>query len=270
MSRAEQLSIRIAKYLVETKQEDKIIAFIHQLRELYQAHPEYTYPPYFLTQLYLLIDDRKQAKATLLPFVRKKSRDFWVWQRMAEVESDLGNKVTYYAKAIHCGSRKEEMLVSLYEDAASVMVQTGFLPFAKWLTDRAREIRYRNQWRESDVLRALVSAPWYANTTANKDEQWLQEQANHAEILALGKVQKTRTTHSNPPQQSAPKNFRGPLRIAPAGYGFVHDKQLGDIYVPQELVAAHRHGEIVSGLAKEKFDKKKQRMSLAAYKINKS
>ncbi len=268
MSLAEQLSIRIAKYLVETKQVDKIAEFIPQLSELYQAHPEYTYPPYFLTQLYLLIDDREQAKATLLPFVRKKSRDFWVWQRMAEVENNLTDKVTYYAKAIHCGSRKEEMLLSLYEDAANVMVQMGLLPFAKWLADRACEIRYRNRWRESDVLRTLMSESWYATVTATKDDQWLQEKANQAEIIALGRVQHAVSKQKSRMPQTKKQAFSGKLKIAHAGYGFVHDNQLGDIYVPQELVTAHRHGEIVSGLAKEKFDKKKQRMSLVAQTIH--
>jgi hypothetical protein len=268
MSLAEQLSIRIAKYLAETKQLDKIVEFIPQLSELHQTHPEYTYPPYFLTQLYLLIDNREQAKATLLPFVRKKSRDFWVWQRMAEVESHLDKKVTYYAKAIHCGSRKEEMLLSLYEDAADIMAQTSFFPFAKWLTDRAREIRYRNRWRESDVLKTLMSEPWYATTTANKDDQWLQEKANQAEIIALGRVQHPAPKQKSRMPQAQRQAFSGKLKIAPAGYGFVHDNQLGDIYVPLELAASHRHGETVSGLAKEKFDKKKQRMSLVAHTIN--
>ena len=68
--------------------------------------------------------------------------------------------------------------------------------------------------------------------------------------------------------QTKKQAFSGKLKIVHAGYGFVHDNQLGDIYVPQELVTAHHHGEIVSGLAKEKFDKKKQRMSLVAQTIH--
>lgn len=268
MSLAEQLSIRIAKYLIETRQEELIVDFIPQLKALYQAHPDYTYPPYFLTQLYLLIDDHEQAHRTLIPFVRKKSRDFWVWQLMAEIETDLSNQVVYYAKAIQCGSRKEEMLVSLYEDAAKVMVEAKQFPLAKWLVDRVREIRYRNKWRETDSLRELASQSWYATAIPCRDTQWLQQQADNAEILALGGVQKPRNKRKEHAKPAKVSNFRGKLRIAPAGYGFVHDDQLGDIYVPIELVATHCSGDMLSGQAREKFDKKKQRMSFVAQKIN--
>ncbi|MBQ5819400.1 MAG: hypothetical protein IIW32_06040 [Bacteroides sp.] len=270
MSLAEQLSIRIAKYLIETKQLDKIADFIPQLQDLYQVHPEYTYPPYFLTQLYLLVDDREQAMATLLPFVRKKSRDFWVWQRMAEVESNLDNKVTYYAKAIHCGSRKEEMLVSLYLDAALIMLQANHLAFAKWLVDKTREIRHRNNWHDTAELSDMIHQAWYHTTTALKDDQWLQEKANEAEIIALGRVQRPTSKQAPRTSKAKQQHFSGKLRIASGGYGFVHDNQLGDIFIPTELLASHHHGERITGLAKEKFDKKKQRMSLAAYKINES
>ena len=94
------------------------------------------------------------------------------------------------------------------------------------------------------------------------------EQASRAELLALGKVQNNSNARNNHYQPSKPKNYRGRLKIAPAGFGFVHDDQLGDIFVPQELVTSHRHGEVVSGRAKEKYDKKKQRMSLVAQTIN--
>lgn len=268
MSLAEQLSIAVAKYLLELCNEELTKAYIQQLSELYQSHTDYTYPPYFLAKLYISINQQDQAHEVLLPFVRKKSRDFWVWQLMAEIQHDKDKKVMYYAKALDCGSRKEDMLVSLYEEAADYFVQAGYYSMAKWMIEHALQIRQRNNWHISLELQYITRQAWFINTTAMRDAKFIQEQSQKAEVEALGRVQMQNKGNHKPTAQNEAVSFGGTLKRNSAGFGFVKDKIIGDVFIPQSIILNHQNGEAINGKAVKKFDKKKQQWGYAAIKIN--
>lgn len=265
ISLAEKLSNAIAKYLLESKQKDLIADFIPKLQALYSAHPDYVYPPYYLTLLYMEIGEYDEAQQVLLPFIRKKSRDFWVWQLMAKLHSDIETKLACLCKAIVCGSRKEEMLVSLYEEAAGVFKQANELAMAKWLYNRAITLRQSNNWRISHELMDITRQNWYISTSENKNNTFLTQEAEKAELFVLGKIQSKRSTKCHPNDK---RSFQGKIKKNAAGFGFVRDTKLGDIFIPAHLAANLQDGSIVRGKAIEKMDPKKQRLSLAAIKIN--
>lgn len=267
MALAEQLSIKIAKYLIDQKNIEKIKEFIPKLESLYQANPRYTYPPYFLTQLYVVIGDTNSAKRVLLPFIQKKSRDFWVWQRMAELYDNLEDKIMFYCKAIECGSRKPEMLSGLYEQSAIVFIKNKNWKMAKWLIQSACSIRANNHWHISPELLDLTRQSWYTETPSQYDESFVMEQSKKAEQMALGRAQNNRNKQPKAPNNES-KKFSGKIKITHRGFGFVHDATIGDVFIPESLTQSIVDDMCIRGIAKKKFDKKKQQWSYAAIKLN--
>lgn len=266
LAQAEKICIRMANYLLDNKLHDEIPAFIPRLTKLYNEHPEYTYPPYYLTLLYIELGQLDSARETLMPFIRKKSRDFWVWQLMAQVQEQPEAKLACYCKALLCGSRKEEMLVKLYAEAANAFLQNGRLPLAKWLIDQVCAIRRKMNWHISHELINLTRQAWYRSIIAAKDEAYIQEQAQKAEILVLGHVQKPKNNRQS--SNDTAKPFSGKLKKTPKGFGFVRDTHLGDIYIPARLAEKLTDGALVCGKAQEKLDTKKNKMGYAAIKIH--
>lgn len=268
MALAEQIAIKMAKYLLEKNNQEDILSFIPKLQELSKNYPKYTYPPYFLAKLYIAIDQQDQAHEVLLPFVQKKSRDFWVWQLMAEIQYETEKKVMYYAKALDCGSRKEDMLVALYEEAAGYFVQAEYYSMAKWMIEHALQIRKRNNWRISPELQYITRQAWFMNTTSSRESQYIKEQASMAEVEALGRVKMKPNRNHKPTAQNEEVSFEGTLKRNSAGFGFIKDKIIGDVFIPQSIILNHQNGETICGKAIKRFDKKKQQWGYAAIKIN--
>lgn len=259
MALAEQIAIKMAKYLLEKNIQEDILSFIPKLQELSKKYPKYTYPPYYLTKLFIVVGDHSNAKKVLIPFVKKKQRDFWVWELMAEVHKDSHERICFICKAIECGNKKEEMLLSLYEKAVTLFVDMNQLSTAKWLVERSCLIRQKNHWRIPDELIYFTRQTWFVNISSSRDNQYIKEQANKAEQLALGRVQN---------MSDSKLNFTGRIKKNISGFGFVRDAKIGDVFVSEKFASNFNDGDLIRGQAIKKFDNKKQKMGLSAIKIN--
>jgi tetratricopeptide (TPR) repeat protein len=267
MALAEQLSIKAAKYLLETNDHDSILTFIPQLENLYHTHPRYTYPPYFLTKLYAAVGQTDKAIAILLPFIRKKSNDFWVWQLMAELHDEMDTQIMYYCKAIDCGSRKQEMLVSVYAQLANLFHRKQNYPMARWFVDECCKVRQHNGWSISAELQHITREAWYRNTTAQYDKAFVSDQTKKAEQIAHI-TSKAPRNRPHPNKQEPTVSFTGKIQLNAKGFGFVHDITIGDVFIPQYLANQLAHGVEVNGMACKRFDKSRQQWGYAAVKIN--
>jgi transcription termination factor Rho len=117
-------------------------------------------------------------------------------------------------------------------------------------------------------LQYITRQAWFINTTAMRDAKFIQEQSQKAEVEALGRVQMQNKGNHKPMVQNEAVSFGGTLKRNSAGFGFVKDKIIGDVFIPQSIILNHQNGEAINGKAVKKFDKKKQQWGYAAIKIN--
>lgn len=126
MSLAEQASIAYAKALLAKGDKDKMAAFLPRLERLADEHPEMTYPGYFCGKLMLSMGTaRDEALRMVMPLVRRKRAEFWVWQLLAEVyEGEPDTQLACCLRAVHCKT-KEDFLGKVRLKLAALYVARG-------------------------------------------------------------------------------------------------------------------------------------------------
>lgn len=293
MSLAEQLDCKIGKYLVSCGDSAKIDSFIPTQLSLCEQHKDYTYPPYFLAEMYIAIGQSAQAIAILKPFARKKSNEFWVWELLAEAATKEEEKTAYLCRALSCKT-KEEMAIRMYEKAAIVFAQAGHYDTARYLVENICRIRQAHQWAIPTNLQALQQQAWYLTATPQADSDWLASQSQYAEYLLFGhtlrpkeaKRQNKSAARRTPDGQNAAnqagirytkriqpshhpdkgteekKSFCGRLQKNAKGFGFV-----ADVFIPERLLTDHSTGDLLTGTAVRQYDKKKSQWGWAAIEI---
>lgn len=188
MSLAERTIICYSKILLREGEEDSITRFVSYIRSVIEQHKEYVYPPYYLAKLLLKKGEGQAAYDLLKQFARLKSREFWVWQLLADTQSDSDLKMSFLCKALTCGG-KEEMLVSLREESALLFANMGHLSEAKHETLRAIEARKRKGWSLTNGLRNIQVEKWFMQTTATRNnEPFYRRFSDKAERLILGEL----------------------------------------------------------------------------------
>ena len=257
MALAEQLDCKIAKMLLDTNDQQRIRTFIPQQETLCLQHPNYVYPPYYLAKMYLSLGNSDKALSLLLPFVRKKPNEFWVWELLAEAATDGEMQLAFFCKALLCKTR-EGMNVSLLQNAATCFANAGLYDAARYLIDQASRIRQNHHWALTQPLLSMMRQPWYAAAQSHINQRRVEQKAAEAETHIPHLKKKTATM---PPVETMP--FSGTLHLNAKGFGFVKD-----VYIPARLLARQRNGDTISGLAEKRFDKKKNQWGFAAVKIN--
>lgn len=191
MSLAERAMICYAKNLLRSGDNSELDSFIPFLNNVVETHKEFVYPPYYLAKLYLKKGDTISAWNLLKQFATFKSKDFWIWQLLAETQPDEEVKLSFLCKALMCRS-KEEMLVSLREQAALLFSKLGYLSEAKFEVLKAIDARKSKGWGVTANLRNLQVEKWFMQVEAPKDHNmsFYRQHYLKAERMVLGEPQK--------------------------------------------------------------------------------
>ncbi|MBU0487532.1 MAG: hypothetical protein KKD31_06220 [Bacteroidetes bacterium] len=176
MAIAEQAYIAYAKHLMPKStssgetifDKEKATAFLPVLSEISEKHPELTYPPYYVAKLHLALGEKDNLLASLLPFVRKKRNDFWAWEILAEPFTEEPEKVfACYCRALSCFS-PEEMLVSLREKMAELLIERGHFNEAKTEIELLVKSKNSNEFRIPRRVLNWQTEEWYKKATAQQ------------------------------------------------------------------------------------------------------
>ena len=190
LSPAERVFIVYSKWLLDNDDAQRLQSFLPRLQSVVETQPQLVYPPYYLAKLFINQRRLEEANGLLKKFAKSKAKDFWVWQLLAEAQTDKSLVLSFYCKALACGG-KEEMLVSLREHAAVYMVENGFCPEAKLEEDKALATRKGKGWHIPAGLSSLQHADWYAATEPSKDNRkFYQSHSQAAEEFVFGAVAK--------------------------------------------------------------------------------
>lgn len=171
MAIAEQAYITYARHLLPKYDHsgelifnsERAKSFLPVLSTLMKEYPNYQYPAYYHAKLLLALGDRDEMLKSLLPFAKRKRNDFWVWELLAEAFSTDQDKVfACYCKALSCKS-PEEMLISLRQKMARLLISKILYNEARTEIDllvSAREVQgYKvpaevTQWKSSEWYRS--------------------------------------------------------------------------------------------------------------------
>ena len=153
------------------------------LDSIISRYTDMQYPLYYKVKLLLAMGKRDGLTDMLRPFVLKKANDFWVWELLGQVANDADMTYSCYCKALTCRN-KEEMLVGVRGLLARVLVQKEMYVEAKYEMEKVLDVRQKNNWKMPSWLQQLISQPWYATTTAARDNRDLYK-ANTATAEAF-------------------------------------------------------------------------------------
>ena len=176
MAIAEQAYIAYAKHLLPKQTQhgeiifnkDKAEAFLPVLSQIVEDYPQFQYPAYFNAKLLLALGDKDNMLETLLPFAKKKRNDFWVWEILAEAfSSDLEKVFACYCKALSCKS-PDEMLVSLRQKMARLLIARKLYNEARTEIDLLVHARTEHGFKIPAEVTNWQAMDWYKTAAPSK------------------------------------------------------------------------------------------------------
>ena len=188
MSLAEQVYIAYAKGLIDAinylhtnvRSSNYILyceearSFLKRLETIEDTHPEYQYTLYYIVKIMLVLGENHQIIERLIPFVQRKSKDFWVWQQMAQVleKTNKSAALACCCKGLLCRS-EEDKVVGLREYAAIIFADQGYYQEAKTeieIVDSTRQ-RYWGKGITNEALLAIMRSDAYRSAERNENNR---------------------------------------------------------------------------------------------------
>ena len=163
---------------------DQVAKKMEQLEEKY---PDLLYIPYYRVQLSVAIGDSEDSFADLIPFVKKKQRDFWAWDILGDVCNDNDQKFACYCKGLSCSAPKE-MTIGLKQTIIPLLIERQHYDVAKTEVEAILSIRQENGWKVPHQLLDYQSQPWYANAKVTNVKKLYQNYIEQAELLLYADV----------------------------------------------------------------------------------
>ena len=171
MALAESAYIAYSKALLETDDKQKIAEFIPKLKKVAEEHPEMTYPPYYCGKLMIAVSaDRNETLKQLIPFVKRKKSEFWVWDLMADVYVKEPEKLlACLLRATHCKTQ-EAFLKQIRQRLVETYLLRDDYPRAKHNIDILLKTIAENAWKVPYKVQEWVHQSWYTNTVPDSSD----------------------------------------------------------------------------------------------------
>ena len=169
MSVAERAFIAKSKALLRLNDLGRIEEFLPQLDELMANHPEMTYPGYFYGKLLLSLGSTPEdALKVIVPFAKKKSTEFWVWQLLSDVfaGNDQEKQLACLIRAVNCRTQ-ENFLGKVRIKLADLLINRNQLDFAKYQIDKVTQCYLQQGWHLPHEVEYWIHQPWINTISAN-------------------------------------------------------------------------------------------------------
>lgn len=171
MSLAEQAYIAYSKALLKLNDMERIREFVPKIEKLTDDYPEMMYPGYFCGKLMLAMGaERDSALDIVLPFVRKKKTEFWVWQLLGDIyKTEADVQLACLLHAVHCKTQ-ETFLGKIRMKLVSAYIMRRDYPRAKYHLDKMVGCYMEQGWRLPYEVQALMNETWVHNTQADSSD----------------------------------------------------------------------------------------------------
>lgn len=168
MSLAEQAYIAQSKALIDLGNEERIKEFLPKIEALMNNHPKMVYPGYFYGKLLVATGaNQDEMLKVVVPFVRRKSNDFWAWQLLGEVFcGDKDRQLACYLRAVNCRAN-EEFLGKLRSKLAAILIEKGHLDNARYHIDTCIKCYRLQGWKIPTEIYCWSLQSWIRTVEAN-------------------------------------------------------------------------------------------------------
>ena len=165
MSVAEQAYIAYSNILLhelqmKTADSAQVMDYANRLAEVSKDHPDFQYPSYFRAKLLLESGHPYEAREALLPFIKRKANDYWVWDLYGDASTDDNMRMACYCKALSC-SGKEQYLRKLHFKVCDLLLQQKQYDEAATELRTALGISERNGWTMPYKFQCYTTESWY-------------------------------------------------------------------------------------------------------------
>ncbi len=172
---AETLYISLSKnclaYVAESKEQledqDKrwMISLSHELDELYIKYPGYKMFPFYASKLRLNAGITHGVLTAFLPFARRNSSQFWVWDFLADffpTNPDL--QLALYCKGMLCRA-DDHMKLAIQAKLLESFINHNMFDEAHEELDKIIQVKEYNKWKIHAALLAHKSKDWYLGSS---------------------------------------------------------------------------------------------------------
>ena len=145
------------------------LAFIERvLADAAPQQPEWLH--YRKALLLAALGRRDEARAALLPFLRRKREEYWAWSALGVVEEERPDGALAALAMAHLQCRRPDFIINVEQDLARHAAAVGLHRLARWAADRAIRTRQERRWRVPESLEQFTRASWYTEGTLSDAE----------------------------------------------------------------------------------------------------
>lgn len=169
ISLAERAYIAYSKALLRLKDKEKIRAFLPKIEKLMEDYPNMLYPGYYCGKLMLATETaREDALNAVMPFVRKKQSEFWIWQLLSELyKEDTETCLACLLRAVH-SKTQEKFLGKVRMKIASMYLSRKDYPRAKYHIEQMMQCYMKEGWHLPYEVQSWTREPYVLNASSDK------------------------------------------------------------------------------------------------------
>lgn len=183
-----ELTIKvIAKNIDKEKDQDNLNWAAWYVGQHYEKYPDQEWFSYYYIKLLLRTGKEDQARELLLPLVRKKQNDFWIWNQLANTyPGDKKAQLSCLCRALLCPTKDKSKRVKVHEKLAELLVEIEQFPQARYEIEQAINIRESNEWKIPAKMHLFRSSPWFSGVQVlNSNRQLYQNHSSLAEEIVF-------------------------------------------------------------------------------------
>lgn len=150
---------------------EKVRDFLPILDSWIEAHPEYTFLPYYKAKMELLLGDT-DTLTTFLPFAKKKKNDFWVWQLLSEIVIDKEKEFACLCKALTLKT-PESFLGRVRTSLAKLLIEKQLYNEVRTEIEAVLNEKQESGHKVPNQLQQWQQESWYAQAQLLNDNKAL-------------------------------------------------------------------------------------------------
>ena len=170
MSLAERAYLAYSKAILNLDDKEKITLFLPKLQNLMDKHPEMVFLGYYCGKMMIALNANKQETIQhVMPFVRKKKTETWVWQMLSEIYDDIDIQMACLLRASHCQA-SETFKGRVRTTLASLYKAKNDLPRAKSQLLKVVKCYQEQDWNLPKEAWEMLSEPWVKTTSTDESD----------------------------------------------------------------------------------------------------
>jgi tetratricopeptide (TPR) repeat protein len=163
---AEKFVYSFVKLLLQLNDKQKIASYLVQIDDMIIKYPKYSWLPYQKCKLLLASsNDKDEILKSIIPFIRKKSSEFWTWSILGEaLNSEPDKAISCYCKAL-TNKGTDTFLVKVRHNLAKLLIAKKMYKEAKYEISKILEIKTKEKQKISSEINNWIKLPWYNETS---------------------------------------------------------------------------------------------------------